>query len=165
MSSLGSEPDKAACLQTSRMGGVYVALGRSFDNSREPVLIADQVDGYIGKDLVAVGSPWARKSRASPHSVWSSRGFRRWTATGDKELISMEPVSKSWSPDHLPVRGEFEGGVMKFIEGTQWARQTKPSFDLVDAKEGSTVAVGGFYKDPNHYKAGTFAGLRMIADD
>jgi len=47
-----------------------------------------------------------------------------------------------------------------------WTRMNKPMFKLVDAKPNpSDELIGGLYKDPSHYKDGTWDGLRMISTD
>jgi len=94
--------------------------------------------------------------------VGSDDGTRFWGLTGRFTDKAAGKVAIDFSSKGGPADASvtFAAGKLTFGDGNSWTRLPSPP-DGLRPTAGSNA--GGLYTDPGHYKAGTFAGTRMLS--
>jgi len=62
------------------------------------------------------------------------------------------------------LAGTWTAAGIQWEDGNAWAFASVPPFGISNQNLASTE-IGGLFKDPNHFKFGSFAGTRMISDE
>jgi len=156
--SAGAGKDPSACVVGARqfteaaadIGGFYVDPNHykkgTFAGTR---MLSMRKGDTVSDEITLVGSD-------DGESFWTLRG--RITSKG-KFVIDFSP--KGGPAD---LHGAFSQDRLTFSDGNAWSRLRSPDCDAAGCASSAQGHLDGFYTDPNHYRKGSFAGVRMISN-